>query len=95
MRKARKTDPITSYIAAASTSEEHLTRIESYVYAIFRNGQELTDEELVRIMENNGYPGTPSGIRTSRSNLANKGKLVIMGIGKTKFGRPARIWAVA
>lgn len=95
-RHSRKTDPITSYLAAASTSEDALTRIQSYVYAIFSNGlQELTDEELVSIMESNGYPGTPQAIRTARSTLANRGKLQIVGFGKTKTGRKARIWAVA
>jgi hypothetical protein len=84
-RNSRKTDPITSYLAAASTSEDALTRIQSYVYAIFNNGlQELTDEELVSIMESNGYPGTPQAIRTARSVLARRGKLEVIGIGKTK-----------
>jgi hypothetical protein len=95
-RKARKTDPITSYLAAASTTEEALTRIQSYVYAIFKNGlQELTDEDLVGIMESNGYPGTPQAIRTARNELARRGKLEVVGFGKTKTGRKARIWAVA
>jgi hypothetical protein len=95
MRNTRKNDPITSYLAAESISEAALTRIQTYVYAIFRNGQELTDEELVGIMENNGYPGTPQAIRTARSVLSNRGKLEVIGIGKTRTGRKARIWAVA
>lgn len=95
-RHSRKTDPITSYLAAASTTEDALTRIQTYVYAIFNNGnQQLTDEELVSVMENNGYPGTPQAIRTARSVLSNRGKLQIIGYGKTKTGRKARIWTIA
>jgi hypothetical protein len=94
-RYSRKNDPITSYLAAASTTEDTLTRIQTYVYAVFNNGlQELTDEELVSIMESNGYPGTPQAIRTARSVLSNRGKLEVVGYGKTRLGRKARIWAI-
>ena len=93
-RKARKTDPITSHLAAASATEESLTRIEKYVYQIFSTGLHLLDEELVQIFTGNGYPGSPQGIRTARAELARMGKLKEIGIGKTKYGRKARVWCI-
>ena len=93
--RTRKTDPITSYLAAESQTAESLTRIQKHVYNIFRGGLQLTDEELVSVYTHNGYPGTPQAIRTARSELATRGKLEIVGIGITKSKRKARIWAVA
>jgi hypothetical protein len=93
-RKARKNDPITSHLAAASATQETLTRIENHVLGIFKTGLQLTDEDLVNVYTRNGYPGTPQGIRTARNELATRGKLEIVGIGKTSHGRKARIWAV-
>jgi hypothetical protein len=92
-RKARKTDPITSHLAAESVTEETLTRIENLVSQIFRTGLHLTDEELVNVYTKNGYPGTPQAVRTARNELANLEKLEIVGIGKTSHGRKARVWA--
>lgn len=95
-RHTRKNDPLTSYLAAASTSEEHLTRIEKFVYAIFQVGNlDLTDEELVRIIESNGYPASPQGARTARANLTRRGLLEQVGEAKTRFGRKCRVWAIA
>lgn len=94
MRYARKTDPATSHEAAASTPEYILSRIETYVLAIFLKGVDLTDEELITIMQNNGYPGTPSGIRTARKELAKIGKIVVAGYGKSKYGRTMQIWGI-
>lgn len=93
-RKARKKDPITSHLAAASTSESNLTGIKKQVSEIFRTGLHLTDEELVKVFSSNGYLGSPQGIRTARVELARSGKLEIVGIGKTQYNRKARIWAV-
>jgi hypothetical protein len=93
-RKARTTDPLTSHLAAASTTEEHLSRLETYVWGIFRVGRlELTDEELVRILENNGYPASPQGIRTARVSLERRGFIEVVGEAKTRFGRKCRVFA--
>jgi hypothetical protein len=93
--RTRKTDPITSYLAAESQDAKTLTRIQNLVLHIFRTGLELTDEELVNVYTHNGYPGTPQAIRTARNELSTRGKLEIVGIGVTKSKRKARIWAVA
>lgn len=95
-RHARNTDPHTSHQAAASTTEKALSRLETYVLAIFQNGggiQQLTDEELVRIVENNGYPASPQGIRTARVELSRRGLIEVVGESKSKFGRRCRVWA--
>lgn len=92
-RYARKTDPATSHEAAASTTEEHLSRLEAMVYAVLKEF-DGTDEAVVNRIVSGGYPASPQGIRTARVRLERKGLIEEVGLAVTRFGRKTRIWGI-
>jgi hypothetical protein len=95
---ARRIDPTTSHQAAASVTD--LTLKQHDVYAIFlkykRGGSDgLTDEEMIEYYndDRNVSVQSESGLRTRRSELVTKGKLVDSGERrKTKSGRNSIVW---
>jgi hypothetical protein len=94
---ARSSDPKTSHDAAASVDK--LIEKQEWVLRVFEIcGKNLTDEELIKSYNN--APAAPvqseSGIRTRRSELVTKGKLVDSGERrKTKSNRNSIVWKLA
>ena len=96
MPHARRNDPHTSHEAAASV--QNLTLVQAIVYAIL--AEPMTDEELVQRYQDHFHaagniPGaSPSGLRTRRSELADKNLVRIVGHDRTKSGRRAHVWQI-
>lgn len=93
-RYARNTDPHTSHEAAETTQD--LRRIEKLILELMQDDP-FTDEQLVRFWDLAAANGvvpwhSPSGIRTRRKSLSDLGLLEVVGIGKTRSNRSARIW---
>lgn len=94
MPHARNTDTHTSHEAAASV--ENLTLVQSIVLALL--AEPMTDEELVErytaLFQSAGnIPGaSQSGIRTRRSELAERGLVEIVDHSRTRSGRRAHVW---
>jgi hypothetical protein len=95
MPYARKTDPYTSHEAADSVKNFTLTQ-----QAIIRLLQSpMTDEDLVERYDLQSRVGiapmaSPSGIRTARHALVERGVVEAAGEGRSRFGRKALIWSV-
>jgi hypothetical protein len=96
MPNARATDPQTSWDAAMSISSESISAMKRNVLNLLKNP--MTDEELVNLYNNWAYTlgekfASPSGIRTTRSNLVKAG--LVMDTGervKLQSGRKAIVW---
>ena len=97
MRHARELDPITSWEAAASSTEEHTTKTQIAILAILR-WQPQTDTEIVRAYRDlEDFGDVPraseSGIRSRRAELVAKGLVEESGeYRKTDSGRRAIVW---
>lgn len=96
MPYARKTDPYTSHLAAASV--RNFTEVQTVIYELL--AKPMIDEDLVPLYEELMAFGTapkasPSTVRTARHTLATKGYVKTVGEGKSKFGRKALIWSRA
>lgn len=92
MTLARNADPETSREAADSLTD--LGRYRALVLTMLREAGASTDEELVTLFLTLLRTGTPSGVRTRRSELTRMGLVRWTGehrIGHT--GRRARLWA--
>lgn len=96
--RARRTDPATSHAAAASvrgTTATH-TRI---VYLLREQGP-LTDEEIASAWQEMvtiaGWPKvSPSGLRTRRAELVDRGQIVDTGRTRlTKARRHTTVWGL-
>lgn len=93
MPEARRTDPQTSHDAAASITEETLTRNQRDVLEHLRIGGPSTDFDLVDALCNRGRLMSPSGCRTRRKELTEAG--LIRDSGKKMrlpTGRKAIVW---
>lgn len=90
---ARRSDPKTSHQAAASLSSDSLRESQAMVLGVLERYGPMPDFELVPLL--NGKL-SPSGARTRRSELAEKGVVVDTGKRiKTLSGRMAVIWGAA
>ena len=94
---ARNSDPRTSHEAAESVKD--LTEVQSRILSLFdRNSFGLTDEQLIEqynLAFGRYYPATDSSIRSRRSELVHKGKLMDTGHrGTTRAGRATTIWGI-
>ena len=95
--RARNTDPQTSHDAA-----ESVKRIEEQRRAIFAllDGTPMCDERLIKLYEAvwkyEGYPApTPSGIRTRRHELVQRGLVEATGLKeRMKTGGWGIVWRV-
>jgi hypothetical protein len=93
MPRARKTDPYTSHDAARSV--KNFTEVQTVIYELLNTP--MTDEDLVPQYEQLMNFGTaplasPSTIRTARHHLVDKGFIIDVGEGQSRFGRKALIW---
>ncbi len=90
--RARSGDPDTSHEAARSAAPA-AGSIRANVLEVLRDSKPLTDEELVASFRRRGLAGTPSGIRTRRSELVAQGRVVRYPIdGETAAGRRSARW---
>ena len=99
MARARLSDPVESKLAALSISPESVTAVQAGIIFLLSQ-RAMTDEELVYEYQaamaiNQVQLSSPSGIRTRRAELSERGQLSQSGHKNTLSGRRARIWAVA
>jgi len=87
---ARYTDPSTSWEAAKSLKKEHLTVMRKRILYLLKVA--MHDEELVRVFSVRGFEGTPSGIRSRRSELEKMGQVECVGYTFTESKRRARVF---
>ena len=97
MAHARKSDPFTSHLAAATIMDA--TTLQIRIIQCFESTVGgLTDEQLVNVykaMWGNSFPATESSIRSRRSELHHKGAIVDTGKTRnTHNGHKAIIWEI-
>lgn len=91
--RARPSDPETSHVAADGISPDDLRQSQVQVLLLFREEGPFTDERLVELCRERGVKQSPSGLRTRRSELVDKGLLEDSGDRQeTMFGNPAIVW---
>lgn len=95
-RHARTTDPLTSHLAAET--DQDLRRIEKLILELVQD-KAFTDEDLVNMWDMAAQAHlvpwhSPSGLRTRRKSLSDLELLEVVGIGKSRTGRPMRVWKV-
>jgi hypothetical protein len=90
---ARRTDPATSWAAAASIPEERLRESQRAVLAVLRTNGPGTDEDIARWLDDVQFPLSPSGARTRRAELVNAGYVRDSGRrGLTTANRATIVW---
>lgn len=102
---ARHTDPDTSHEAAESLDADTITRSQAEVWAVLDYSGPCTDTALVTLYQYHdanrtdlpGYgtvlPQSPSGIRTRRRELVEKGRVADTGHRlRLGSGRNAIVW---
>ena len=96
MPNSRVTDPQTSHDAAQSISANSMTSMKRNILNLLKSA--MTDEQLVTVYNSwadfTGEPfGSPSGIRSRRSELVNAGLVADTGERvKMRSGRFAIVW---
>jgi hypothetical protein len=92
--RARTSDPDTSHAAARSVAGK-VTDSQRAVLAAIRHLGRCTDEELVSVYDQLP-PLSPSGIRTRRKELADRGLVRDTGRRtRLRSGRQAVVWTAA
>ena len=92
---ARNSDPDTSWQAANSITD--INDRQQQVLAVLISFGPLTDHDLQVAYQNSGRPPqSPSGLRTRRAELVDRGLVVDTGKRKTlPSGRSAILWDIA
>lgn len=91
---ARRTDPETSHLAAASVSTS-IRESQRIVFSLFKAYGDMTDEKLLKVSYAGGNLLSPSGLRTRRSELVRLGLLEDSGQRiALASGRKAIVWRV-
>jgi hypothetical protein len=93
MPNARRIDPYTSHDAARAV--KNFSEVQTVIYEILQTP--MIDEDLVahyeQLMEFGTAPlSSPSAIRTARHHLVDKGWIINVGEGESRFGRKSLIW---
>ena len=99
MSYARKHDPITSHLAAASIATSTSVNVRTVILKLLELSA-MTDPELCDAYRNlmfiNQAPkASDQHIRTSRKQLHDLGLVQVVGTTTTASGRLARIWRKA
>lgn len=88
----RWSDPVTSLTAAASVD---LTKGQKIVMSAFRTRRSMTDDELIAQVAKLGLKLSPSGCRSRRKELVEKGFLRDSGVKEqTAAHRGTIVWEV-
>lgn len=96
--RARRSDPQTSHTAAATV--RGVTATHARIKALLRDEGPMTDEQIAEAWERMvtiaAWPkGSPSGLRTRRAELVDRGEVVDTGrTAQTKAGRRTTVWAL-
>ena len=96
MPRARKTDPATSFEAAASIDENKLTKTQAFILKCLRRPG--TDFALAERYANykTAPLASPSGLRSRRAELVESGIVVDSGLReRLPSGRNAIVWELA
>lgn len=92
--KARNTDPKTSH--AAADSVRNITATHKFVLALIEVHGPLNDEDLLALYLDQVGVISPSGLRSRRSELVDRGLVVDSGERvKMLSGRNSIVWKVA
>lgn len=93
--RARRTDPGTSHEAAASV--RRITETHSRLLALLAEQGPMTDEEISAAWAGSGLPpASPSGLRSRRAELVDRGLIVDSGSTRTTAsGRRTIVWIAA
>ena len=88
--------PETSYEAASSLSSDKIRQSQKDVLWVFRNFGKMTDTELIEKYNRVGKPKqSPSGIRSRRSELRDRGLIAWSGEYRVlASGRKSRVWEI-
>lgn len=98
--RARRRDPITSHMAA-DTSSKHLSEMKQRILNLFIEHGDMTDSELNNLYVSQAQLGAwkqvrPDTPRKRRSDLTADGYLVASGLTRVnEFGSPEQVWTVA
>ena len=87
---ARSTDPGTSWEAAKSIKDASITLMKTRIIDMLV--VPMIDQNLVNSFEARGWSGTPSGIRSRRSELERVGLVRCVGKSHTLSGRKCRVF---
>jgi len=91
-KMARRSDPATSFQAAASVD---LTNGQKIVMAAFRVRNQMTDDELVNLVAELRLKLSPSGCRSRRKELVERGILRDSGVkALTPHKRTTTVWEI-
>lgn len=95
--RARHTDPSTSKAAASTVTQ--LSKLHTYVLALFHHFGDLTDHEMIhhyQLMAVTGDypPATEQSLRSRRAELVTLGEVTATdAVAFTPHGRRATVWA--
>ena len=90
--KARRTDPATSHSAAASVAR--IRESQARILALLGSHGPMTDEAIFAALQAAGCQISPSGARTRRKELLDKGLVKDTGARElTKAKRQTIVWA--
>lgn len=95
---ARRTDPSTSHLAAASVRVSDLPAVKQAIVTLFAVCGPMTDEQLWDVWQQriHSKPISPSGLRTRRRELADAGWIRDSGSKRPmSTGRMAIVWEAA
>lgn len=98
MPNARHTDPSTSHEAARSITAEQLTETQRAILELLGSRQ-MTDEQIARAhhvgcQAGAWSPASPSGLRSRRAELVERGLVEEKDRDKTRFGRSTIVWGL-
>lgn len=92
---ARTGDPSTSWDAARSVDLSRRTRTQREILGILGAHGPLTDEEIAGYAAARGSLTSPSGLRTRRAELVDRGAVVDTGQRRlTQAGRRTIVWGL-
>lgn len=100
IRDARRTDPETSYAAAAVTTEDIKGRARQMLWRLLDRMGDATDEEMydeyVRLVVSHRAPMiTDARLRHMRKDLVEMGLVLDTGVRRAqRSGSKARVWKV-
>lgn len=94
---ARTTDPETSHAAALSLGGDNIRQSQREILDALTELGPMTDRTILALFTVGGRPlRSPSGLRTRRSELVDKGLVVDSGRRNTApSGRQEVVWAAA
>lgn len=95
MAVARRTDPLTSHLAAASITSERIRKSQADVLRVLSSGP-MCDEQIADRARELGVKQSPSGLRTRRAELVDLGQVIDSGERvRLRSGRMSIVWGLA